>query len=178
VQRRKFTALFGTFDVNGDGRLEWGDFAAIVANMAGVLGLAPGSSGHVQIETDWRTFWVGFHQVAGRTDDGPVSLDQFLAFNDILVNDDAMYTNLVRPLAEFAIDTFDTDGDGRISYDEMKAWYRCYGITDDAVVAEAILHCDIDGDGYVTHDELVALLDQFYRSADPDAPGNWLFGSF
>ena len=58
----------------------------------------------------------------------------------------------------------------------MKTYYRCYRITDETRMAEAILHTDLDGDGYITHDELVRLFDEFYRSSDPDAPGNWLFG--
>ena len=170
VQRRKFEALFRTLDNNGDGSLEWADFDSIVDNMAREVGAAPFSSEHTQIETDWRTFWVGFHQVAGRTDEGPISKDEFLAFNDVPVHDDAMYANLVRPLAEFAIDTFDTDGDGRISYDEMKAWYRCYRITDDAVVATEVRRSAVPFLGWSRHGTPVGEL--FARHA-AEHPSPW-----
>ena len=42
---------------------------------------------------------------------------------------------------------------------------------------QVFLDLDVDGDGSVTRDELMAMAHEFYRSDDPHAPGNRLFGA-
>ena len=72
---------------------------------------------------------------------------------------------------------WDQNGDGKLSVQEYAKLGWCYGITEEAM-REAFQHLDRNGDGYLTIEELTKAVDEFYRSDDPDAPGNWTFGPY
>ena len=57
----------------------------------------------------------------------------------------------------------------------MLLW--CYGGLDQDA-RNAFRYLDRDGDGYLDVAEIVKAVEEFYLSDDPDAPGNWLLGSY
>jgi Ca2+-binding EF-hand superfamily protein len=80
-------------------------------------------------------------------------------------------------VAGLIFDTFDLDGDQRVSLEEWREFFRCYSI--DPAEADKCFHrYDLNGDGHVSRPELADLVRQFYLSSDPDAPGNYLFGTY
>lgn len=75
------------------------------------------------------------------------------------------------------IGLWDRDGDQRLSADEFVKLEWCYGATEET--ARVIFqHLDRDEDGYLTIEECRQDAEEFYRSDDPAAPGNWLFGPY
>ena len=71
----------------------------------------------------------------------------------------------------------DTGGDGALDATEFARVMAAFGVSqDDADYTFG--NIDADGNGQITPDEWLEALRQFWTSADPDAPGNTLFGRY
>ena len=78
-------------------------------------------------------------------------------------------------LCEHLFAGMDADGDGQITAAENRGWFEVFGL--DVAGAPAVFAaCDLNGDGFISRDEWLQLVEQFFYSDDPKAPGNTLFG--
>jgi len=175
LQSRKLTHLFEVMDSNGDGQLEWSDFERIADKIAGTKGLEPGSAGYDALMGQYRYGWQQAEPFV-EGDDG-MSVDAYLASYDRILATPGVYDTLVRPSAEMIFDIFDMDGDEKVTVDEWREFFRCHSI-EPSEADRCFEKYDLNEDGYVSRSELVDLVGQFYLSSDPDAPGNYLFGSY
>jgi Ca2+-binding EF-hand superfamily protein len=174
VQKQKLRHLFGVMDSNGDQHLEWGDYEGIAKNIADTRGYDPSSAEYQALIGQYK---YGWEQAKPFVENDGMDLDGWMAYNDALLSTPGVYDTLVRPAAEMIFDAFDLDGDQKVSVEEWRAFFRCYSI-DPGEAEDCFEKYDLNGDGYVSRSELIDLVGQFYLSADPDAPGNYLFGSY
>jgi Ca2+-binding EF-hand superfamily protein len=173
VQKKKFTHLFGVIDSDSSGRIEWDDYDRIVRNIASVRGYRSDSPEFEALMGQYRADW---EQAQPFVEDGGLSLENWLAYNDAMLSTPGVYDALVRTTAEMIFDTFDLDGDQKVTVEEWREFFRCHSI-DPAEADRCFGSYDLNGDGYVSRSELVDLVGQFFMSSDPAAPGNKLFGA-
>lgn len=172
LQKKKLVHQFHVMDLNGSGHLDWDDHERIAGNIAAARGHAKGSEGYESIVGAFRHAW---DQAAPFHDDGVISESRWLEYQDHLLGSEEAYDEIVRQTAEAIFDMFDLDGDERVSIEEWRGFFRCYGI-DEGHADECFPRYDANGDGYVSRSELVELVREFYLGSDPDAAGNLLYG--
>lgn len=174
VQKKKLTHQFHVMDGDDDGLLEWADYQRILDNIAATRGYGPGSPEYECLLAQYR---YGWEQAQPFVADGAMTVEKWLEYNDALFGTPGIYDSLVRPVAGMIFDTFDADGDERVTVDEWREFFRCYSV-DPREADECFDKYDLNGDGYVSRSELVDLVGQFFLSSDPSAPGNYLFGTY
>jgi juvenile hormone diol kinase len=177
LQKKKLPNLFAVHDLDRDGVLRRGDFEEYATRVASVRGWKPGSPQHEELTTRFMTFWDGFESFADASGDLRVTLEEWFAYWDQILSTPGMYEGVAKPIGDFIFDLFDRDGDGRVTADEYAFIYR-FGGLDPSQAAAAFARLDLDHDGLLSVDEIMTLLGQYFRSDDPDDPGNWLFGPF
>jgi len=69
----------------------------------------------------------------------------------------------------------DKDGSGTLSQDEYVELYKKLGLPSN-MASEGFKRVDRNGSGQISFEELSQAFSEFYLSADPNAPGNWLLG--
>jgi len=174
VQKQKFVHQFHVMDGDKNGRLEWADFERICQNIASTRGYKDGSPQYEALMGQYR---YGWEQVKPFADGNGVTLEKWLQHSDAILSTPGIYDTLVRPTAGMIFDTFDLDGDQKVTLPEWREFFRCYAI--DPSEADACFErYDFNGDGYVSRSELIDLVGQFYLSSDPNAAGNLLFGRY
>ena len=109
--------------------------------------------------------------------DGRISLEEHIASYDVSLNNPEMFQQLTMQYTQNVFGLWDQDHDGKLSVDEYAKLLGCYGGKEQDA-RNAFRHLDRDGDGYLDADEIVKAVEEFYLSDDPDAPGNWLIGSY
>jgi juvenile hormone diol kinase len=121
------------------------------------------------------TFWNGLEQVARARGASQVTVTDWLEYWDKILQSPAMYDEMVPPIGRTLFSILDHDGDGAVTADEYAQTLTNSGV--DASEAGSVFErLDTNHDGLLSVDEFVALADQFFRSEDPAAPGNSLFG--
>ena len=175
LQTRKLTRYFHMYDVDDDGHIGPRDFARILENLRILHGLAESSEDYRELEAGYRRRWEGIRRAADADHDGEVSLDEWLDYWDGVLSDEDRYEEEVQELTERLFSLFDTDGDGSIQADEFCNFYGAYGMSA-AQARQIFMDLDADGDSRIARAELLEMSDQFYRSNDPGAAGNRLFG--
>ncbi len=175
LQQKKLTRYFRVYDVDDDGRLARPDFERVVENVRALYGVDEESSTHRRLRDGYLVRWESLRKSADADRDGGVDLVEWLAWWDEVLSDEERYEGEVAVVTRTLFDIFDTDGDGVLGPDEFCNFYGVYGL-DSAMARQVFAALDMDGDGTVTRHELVAMAHEFYRSDDPDAPGNRLFG--
>lgn len=166
---RKINHVVALCDSNGDGVVEVSDFVTWVERLAAIRGWAPGTGGHRELERLYVDGAKGVIALVG--DEDRLSVRAF---------GDAMRSLSAEDLARFAAEFFrliDADGDGEIGPDEYADLLASLGI-DRAGADAAFSKLDLNGDGHISGDEFSQLYLEFFRSEDPDAPGNWFWGPF
>ncbi|MEU9592396.1 EF-hand domain-containing protein [Streptomyces sp. NPDC048193] len=170
-QRAKIQAMFDVLDVDGNGRLEEGDFEALAARW----GRLPRVTGSPELAARVRDVIMGWWQhlsaAADPGRDGQVDLDELMTVVDRLPS----MVPAVTATADTIFDAVDENGDGRISRGEhqrlIDTWHGRSMTT-----GRVFDRLDQDGDGYLGRAEFARLWTQFWISDDPAEPGNEMCG--
>jgi juvenile hormone diol kinase len=175
LQQQKLTRFFHLFDVDDDGRIARPDFERVADNVRALHIVSGRSDSKRLIHEGFLQQWEALRSSADANDDDGVDLSEWLAYWSGVLADEQRFTQEVAAVTERLFELFDTDRDGILGADEFCNFFGIYGLRA-ALARQVFLDLDADGDGRLTRRELLAMAREFYRSDDPQAPGNRLFG--
>lgn len=174
LQKKKITRLFNVVDSDRNGVLEKSDIERVSTNLCEGRGWKSGEQKWEALKARYAFTW---QQVQPFADKDKVSLEKFIEYHDKMLNIPGAYDATVKAMTDFIFDALDSDGDGKITLAENKAFYKAYGI-DEKEADKVFPKLDLNADGHISRAELTDLVTQFFFGSDPEAPGNWLFGQF
>lgn len=177
LQRRKLTRYFRVYDVDDDGRMGNSDFERIVENVRILHGVSPGSTRYCALRDAYMIRWDALRGFADANSDGSVDLEEWLGYWSELLDSPKRYAEEIIEVTDRIFGMFDADQDGVLGADEFCDFFGVFGLKT-ALARQVFLDIDLDGDGTITRAEFLEMADQFYRSNDPEAPGNKLFGPY
>jgi Ca2+-binding EF-hand superfamily protein len=106
-----------------------------------------------------------------------IDLDEWLAYWQLALEDDARYEEEVQAITDRLFTVFDLDEDDAIGPNEFADFYGVFGLA--VSLAQTVFtELDTNGDGVITRAELLEVSREFYRGDDVEAAGNMLFGPY
>ncbi len=174
-QKQKLPRLFALHDLDRDGVLTRADFEEFTRRIASTRGWGSDSAEYEELLSRFLTFWEGLEQIASARGSDRVTLAEWLEHWDQILGTPGMYDRIIIPIGRMLFTMLDQDGDGSVTAEEYAAIYSHGGLDPEEAPA-AFVRLDLDGDGRLSVDEVMQLADQFFRSENPDEPGNVLFG--
>ncbi|MGG7575123.1 EF-hand domain-containing protein [Streptomyces sirii] len=176
ILREKMHKLFDVYDIDGNGYIERSDFEALAQRINESFA-DTGSRRTAEVTAVLNDTW---EDMASRMDvdsDERISLEEFIADKLDATRGGAAAsrrkTRQERRRLLFGV--MDRDGDGTISLDEHRRFYRAFGVSAaDAEETFAVL--DENGDGLLSLDEMIDASLEYSTSADPQARSNDLLG--
>jgi juvenile hormone diol kinase len=177
LQKKKLPNLFKLYDADGNGYIEAADFDALHATFCQAAGWGKGSPQYEALKAHLATRWVSMQKNADANNDNRVSLDEWLAYVDRMLESDEQYRAEVEGIVALIFQAFDRDKNGLIDRDEYERWHRARRL--DAKSAGALFSAmDLNKDGFISVEETLELLRQFFKGNNSADPGNQLFGAF
>ena len=174
-QKQKLPRLFAVHDLDGNGLIDHADFDEYARRIASTRGWGRESPEYKDLQSSFGTFWMGLEQSARARGATYVDGKEWLAYWDRIFSTPGLFEQMIRPIGHTVFTMLDADGDGAVTAHEYALIYDNGGL-DPADAAPAFARLDLNHDGRLTIEEMMTLLDQFFRSEDPAAPGNALFG--
>jgi Ca2+-binding EF-hand superfamily protein len=175
--KRKLAHLFALLDVDDDGTIDRMDYTASADRLVTAFGYAPGSSQSELVRARYNRLWETVTLPMDTDGDERVDVEEYSSGMDRFVTmSDQGYRTHIAPIADAFYDLMDVDGDGRITRTEyVRMAASAFRLSEDAGNT-AFDKLDLDGNGSLDRDELHAANEQFFRSPEADARGNWIFG--
>jgi len=174
-QTKKMKRLFKLYDVDNDGTIGANDYERRIATVAEHRGYTEGSDDYEQLKSAVMGEWEKLQLYSDTDGDGKVTEFEFMEFADYTLADDNLWFETAVETAEFLIETCDIDGDGMVSLEEYKVFFKGYNVSDEDIEF-AFGKLDADGDGQITTDEFTKAFDRYGNSNNPDEPANFMFG--
>ncbi|WP_395366928.1 EF-hand domain-containing protein [Streptomyces sp. YH02] len=171
VQERKLQRHFELLDMDRNGFIEQQDLVAFADKITESAG-ASGTPQAQAFRSEAERVWQSLRKALDQDGDQRVSRDEFVSAADI-----NQVMNEAVKLGHLSFDVIDRDGDGRISKAEWTRMDQSIGIPREDSMA-GFEQLDRDGDGYISRDEYTRGVEEFYRSDNPSAGGNWVLGTF
>jgi Ca2+-binding EF-hand superfamily protein len=174
LKDQKFSLVFDWFDLNRDGRLTQDD----LQDTAGVFARVASEDDHdtiTAIHNAFDAWWQLLLEHGDTSGDGRISREEFISVMQVNVTAPEHFEAAVMVIADAVMKALDTNNDGVLSFDEYVRLYEALGVSPE-YSGEAFRRLDLDGSGAISHVEFRQAISDFYLSADPDAPGNYLLG--
>lgn len=177
LQKEKMTHYFNILDFDNNGVIEKEDFTAIAENLNILWGYQEGSENYEKIIKKFEDSWLTFRERVDYDDFHNATPDEWLEFTDkhIINGGDEFFDQYVFDVTREIFDHFDTNRDGFISLDEYIDLFMAYRI-EIRYSAKSYTKLDLNDDDLLSREEMLSAVDEFFRSDDRDAPGNWLYG--
>lgn len=177
LQQRKFAHLFTLLDVDDDGTIDRMDYTASADRLVSAFGYSADSPECRQVRDRYNTLWETVTLPMDTDGDERVDVTEYTTGMERFVTTaDGGYLAHIAPVADAFYDLMDVDQDGLITRTEyVRMMGSAFRLSEDAATA-AFDQLDLDGNGVLSRDELHLANEQFFRSADADAKGNWIFG--
>lgn len=177
IQTRKLTKLFKLYDANDDGVLVQQDFIALATRLTNLRQGMPALPHHSEILAHLEHDWTCLCAAADQNCDAQITLSEWLAYYDRILNDIKHYASRVIALVTLLFDAFDQDNDGRISEHEWVSLLCVFNVQ--PIYARSIfINLDINQDDCLTQDEVLTLVHDFFYVSDASAPANFMFGPY
>lgn len=176
LQKNKLERFFYILDFDRNGVIEKDDFIAIAENLCILWGLREGEEEYHKVQSRFSSGWDRFNLYVNNNSGKASWSDWQLFAEEVMIGgDEQLFNNYVEELCGDLFDNFDTDRDGYISLEEFIDLFVAHRI-EVRFAAKSFRNLDKSKDGKISRGELIDAVKEFFRSDDPDAPGNWLFG--
>ncbi|MBO1352080.1 MAG: EF-hand domain-containing protein [Hormoscilla sp. GUM202] len=176
LQIRKWKRLFHVYDANENGVVEKADFEEIFQNIVASRNLIPGTPKYDRLYAEFMSDWELLRKDADKNNNGKIELTEWLKHGDRRINSPEM-CKINIDMANDIFELLDINGDGVISLEEYKTIFWIWRLPEELATKNFPL-LDINCDGRISKEEFKILVEQFYQSDDPDAPGNLFFGPY
>jgi len=178
LQLNKLEKFFYILDYDRNGAIERDDFVAIAENLCILWNIKEDDPEYDLTIRKFTEWWKQFNLFINNDSSDRASWDDWLNFAEerIVNGDEKIVNTYVDNYVGGIFDKFDSNKDGYINLDEFIDLFVAYRI-EVRFAAKSFRKLDKNGDGRISRGELISAVKEFFRSSDPDAPGNWLFGS-
>ncbi len=178
-QETKLRLFFNLLDYDKNGFVEPRDFQSIGENMCLMLELAPGDPAYQEINAACIKVWDDLYMYVDKNLDDRASIYEWLLYADerIVNCEKAVYDKYVNKVVHHIFVLFDQNKDNFISLHEYLNLFMAFRL-EVRHSAKAFIRLDLNKDNLISRNELYAGVEEFFRSDDMDAHGNWLFGSW
>ena len=175
-QKRKIALAFYKYDTSKDGFVELSDLELQGKKVAELQNVKPGSAEYEKIMSAYKGVWDNYIQSQDEDGDNKVTLDEFTKSTEQFINAGNSASTAV-DVNGAVFDSIDLDGSGKIDSIEFSLYLRAVGLSETDAKA-AFEKLDTDRDGFIFREDFAQKAYEYYTSNDPEAPGNWFYGSF
>ncbi|MFE8599045.1 EF-hand domain-containing protein [Archangium violaceum] len=174
VQAKKFSYVFKWFDQNGDGWVTQDDIEKM-AELFTALANEADQKNRSAMKRGFMNWWNLLLEARENKASEKIGKQEFIRIMDAIVIAPKNFELAVGNIVEGLLGALDRDGNGSLSKEEYVRMYDALGIPP-TTSTESFRRLDRDSDGEISHAEFHQALVEYYLSADPNAPGNWLLG--
>lgn len=159
---RRIAARFATFDQDGNGYIDRGDFNAAAKALLTEFAVTARSDKGQALYAGAEAFWQGMAGIADRDGDQRVTREEFVtgAVKRLRDNPDR-FAEIARPFLHAALAVADTDGDGRLTVADTARVLRVLRVPD-AVAGATAAALDTDGDGSVGEPDVIPAFARYF----------------
>uniref|UniRef100_B8HL04 Calcium-binding EF-hand-containing protein n=1 Tax=Cyanothece sp. (strain PCC 7425 / ATCC 29141) TaxID=395961 RepID=B8HL04_CYAP4 len=183
LQQKKIERLFNVLDSDRNGLLEQGDFAKRASVLTTIRGENTDSPLYQKLYATQMAWWENLRAATDKDNNGQVTLEEWSAFWEAWLTSVANEAatgqtpslEAIKGSAAVTFDMIDSNQDGQVTSDEYASWFQTLNLGGDG--KNHFNRLDLDGDGIVSRDEAIKLSLEFFLSNEPEAPGNYLYGS-
>lgn len=172
----KQTHFFNILDFDSNGIIQQDDFEDIADNLCIIRDFDPGTPEYDTVMKLTNGIW---DNLLPYVDGNEGTLQHWLQFMGALVDPKHAdkYNLYVRRFVEILYSLFDVNDDGYISQTEYIDLFIGMRI-EVRFAPKAFKKLDQNNDGRLSKEEIFSAVDEFIKSDDPNATGNWLFGAW
>ncbi|MYW19599.1 EF-hand domain-containing protein [Streptomyces sp. SID486] len=163
---RRIAARFATFDQDGNGYIDRGDFNAAAKALLAEFAVPARSDKGQALYSGAEAFWQGMAGIADRDGDQRITREEFVtgAVKRLRDNPDR-FAEIARPFLHAALAVADTDDDGRVDIADTARVLRVLRVPEDIAGATAAA-LDTDGDGRIGEPDIVPAFARYFTVAE------------
>ena len=176
TQKKKVHHLFNVLDLDRNGQLQASDFVNVGRKIITQLKLGENTrSGRMILLKSHRLF-VQLLTDLNNPDMSMTLWDWIAFFRDQIESEEGnILKHYIQRTSRHIFDLFDMNKDRLISREEYANMLTIYNISQD-MAYEGFEELDSNQDNFISAEEMVEGLKNFFRSSDPKAKGNLIFG--
>ncbi|MEO9872863.1 EF-hand domain-containing protein [Ekhidna sp.] len=178
TQKRKVHHLFNVLDIDRNGQLQPNDFVNVGKKIVAQLQLSENSRSARLILLKSHRLFVQLLTDLNNPELTLTLWDWIAFFRDQIESGDCtILDHYIQRTSRHVFDLFDMNRDKLISREEYANMLFIYNIPQSLAI-QGFEELDSNQDHFISADEMVAGLDNFFKSSDPEAKGNLIFGDW
>jgi Ca2+-binding EF-hand superfamily protein len=175
LQDKKFHLVFMWFDRNADGYLTQDDMQNVSKMFTSMADESDQKSKDL-LNRAFMNWWKLMFDARTNKASDKIGEEEFIRIMYAVVIAPGNFEIVIGYITEGLMGVLDSDKNGSLSLQEYSKMYGAIGLAS-TTAAEAFQKLDLNGDSEISLGEFCQALSEYYLSADPTAPGNWLLGS-
>lgn len=177
LQIEKLSHLFKIIDFDHNGLIQRSDFEGIADNVAIFTGLLDDSGHESRFREEGYRIWDYIKTYFREEHLQSIHLEQWLEFMEVhfFGADNEKIDENIRLIVSRLQQVFDKNKDKLISRLEFMSIFVSFRV-EVRFANQCFKAMDLNGDGFISDEELIRAAMDFFKSNDPEAIGNRLFG--